>query len=540
MAKAKSTKNRIKKIEKLTSQQQIKEWKKCHDDPLYFINNYVQIKAGQEGRKFFNTYEFQDDIINLINENKDTIILKSRQMGISTILSSYALWLALFNDDKLILIVSNKLKAAQSLLRKIKYAYRFLPDFLRERATVNNTSTFSFQNDSEIIASAASEDTARGEGASLLIFDEVAMLNYGLVTQMWASIYPTLATGGRAVLLSTPKGSGKNFFYEKWKGCNLENNENNFVGYKLMWYMHPDRDEKWRNDQTKQLGKKIAMQENDCVFLSDGDAIVDALFLKELIEDLPPFEIDESSYLYNQIRYFKRPEEGGVYAMGVDTARGDGSDSSAISVFDTETLEQVCEFNAQCSTNDLYKIVAYIGEYYNFALAVVENNGLGWATIQGLIDIEYPNLYYTIKDMPVYDVKLILAQGWDNVSNDKKTPGFSTTGETRPNVLNYFIKSLENGDIKINGIRTLNELKDFVWKRGRYDHADGAHDDLIFASAIVLYVLKTWGFILKEAIKITRAQLGAFKKGTPDGLFGENDIDVSNLKSTDLDNFFNF
>lgn len=374
-----------------------------------------------------------------------------------------------------------------------------------------------------------------------VISHNCAFVPKNIAEEIWSSVYPTLATGGKSILLSTPKGSGKNFFYEKWKGCSLENRTNEFAGYKLLWNLHPDRTQVWRDAQTKQLGELLAKQENDCVFLSEDNAIVNPLLLEEFLKNLPDYETDDTNYLYESIWYFKKPEEGRIYVAGIDTARGDGSDSSAISIFDGDTFEQVCEFNSQCSTSDLVKVATYLGYMYNEALLIPESNGLGWSTVQGLIDVEYPNLYYSIKDMPIYDMKKILRLGWDNIDQDKKTPGFSTTPITRPNLLNKFIKDFENKVLKINSKRLLNELKDFVWKKGRYDHADGAHDDCILASAIAYYVFSTWGVILREGMEMTKQQILGFGKNTAKDNYNKEYVQgtkqLSAVKS--LDDFFN-
>lgn len=255
------------------AQQNIKElikfeYARCLEDPVYFIKKYCFIQHPVKGRIKFELYPFQEKtLIELIHHDKN-IILKSRQLGISTLSAAYSLWLTMFHRDKSVLVVATKQDVAKNLITKSREMYAYLPQWLQsqQKTDENNKMSIRFLNGSQIKAVSGAGDSGRSEALSLLIIDECAFIQH--IEDLWASVQQTLATGGKAILLSTPNGVG-NFFHRTWQRA--EEQENGFNPIKLHWTVHPDRDEAWRLKQTAELGEKLAAQECDCLW---GEAMV--------------------------------------------------------------------------------------------------------------------------------------------------------------------------------------------------------------------------------------------------------------------------
>ena len=252
------------------------EYLNCASDPAHFMRKYCNIQHPQRGRVIFNLYPFQGKVLNLWKDNPYSIILKSRQLGISTLAAGYSLWLMLFHKDKNVLCLATKQETAKNMVTKVKFMYDNLPSWLKISAEENNKLTLRLTNGSQIKAVSAAGDAGRSEAVSLLIVDEAAFIDN--IGEIWASAQQTLATGGGAIVLSTPFGTG-NWFHQTW--VKAESNENQFLPIKLPWYVHPERNEEWRKMQDELLGDpRLAAQECDCDFSTSGDVV----FYPEFIE----------------------------------------------------------------------------------------------------------------------------------------------------------------------------------------------------------------------------------------------------------------
>ena len=238
------------------------EYIQCAKDPGHFMRKYCNIQHPQRGRVIFNLFPFQAKVLNLWKDNPYSLILKSRQLGISTLAAGYSLWLMLFHKDKNILCIATKQETAKNMVTKTKFMYDNLPSWLKIGAEENNKLTLRLTNGSQIKATSAASDAGRSEAVSLLIIDEAAFIDG--IEPIWASAQQTLATGGGAIVLSTPFGTG-NWFHKTW--VKAEAGENGFLPIKLPWYLHPERNQEWRNKQDTELGDpRLAAQECDCDF----------------------------------------------------------------------------------------------------------------------------------------------------------------------------------------------------------------------------------------------------------------------------------
>ena len=191
------------------------EYIKCIGDPIYFMKKYCWIQHPTRGRIQFNLFPFQEGTLNQLNKNDRSIILKSRQLGISTLSAGIALHMMLFQKDKAILVVATKQDTAKNLVTKVKFMYDGLPSWLKLGFVENNKLALRLKNGSQIKAVSAASDAGRSEAISLLIIDEAAFIEENRIEEIWGSSQQTLATGGKSIVLSTPNGTG-NFFHRMW------------------------------------------------------------------------------------------------------------------------------------------------------------------------------------------------------------------------------------------------------------------------------------------------------------------------------------
>ncbi|HPM21444.1 MAG TPA: terminase family protein, partial [Thermotogota bacterium] len=412
-----------------------------------------------------------------LRNNNRVIILKSRQLGISTLTAAYSLWYMIFNEYKSIYTVATKTKVAKNLVDKVRLMHANLPSWLKPECVEDNKLNMKYSNGSSISAGSSSSDEGRSEAISVFLIDECGFVPN--VDQLWAAIQPTVSTGGTIIMLSTPNGVG-NLFHRTW--VDAEANKNDFCGIELPWQVHPERDEKWRRQQDIELGARNAKQECDCSFLSTGDAVFDGEKLEEYISKYQQEPI-EKPLINKDMWIWKFPEEGHRYLLAADTARGDANDSSAIHIIDIDEMEQVAEYSGKISTTQLANLCINYATIYNDAIVIPENTGIGWATVQSILDRGTKNLFYSTDNMKYRDESKYK-------TNDKKksVPGFTMSAATRPLCIDKMIINFENEYVKIRSSRLLNQMKVFVWQNGKAQAMSGYNDDLVLAMSIGLYV----------------------------------------------------
>lgn len=271
------------------------EYKKCASDNVHFFKRYSIIQHPIKGKINFNLYEFQEETLKQFQKYRFNIVLKSRQMGISTLVSGYGLYKMLFQDDFKVLVIANKQDVAKNIIEKVKLMHSNLPVWMRQETITENKTELVFKNGSSIKAVASSPSAGRSEALSLLIVDEAAFCES--FAEIWTSAQMTLATGGDAIVLSTPKGVG-NQFHKMWVQADAgiaEEGMDKFNPICLKWDLHPDRDENWRRQQTELLGERKAAQECDCLWGQSEvtvrnvhTGVVKTITLSELYAELQP------------------------------------------------------------------------------------------------------------------------------------------------------------------------------------------------------------------------------------------------------------
>ena len=474
-----------------------REYAKCAQDPTYFLGKYGIIQHPVRGKVNFNLYDFQEKSLKSFMEHDYNIVLKARQLGLSTLTAGYALWMMTFQQDKNILVIATKQETAKNLVTKVRVMHANLPGWLKQPCVEDNKLSLRYKNGSQIKAVASSEESGRSEALSLLIIDEAAFIDK--IDTIWGAAQQTLATGGRALVISTPNGVG-NFFHKTWIGAEDGTNDFNFI--KLHWSVHPERGQEWRDEQDKLLGPSLAAQECDCDFITSGRGVIDGLLLENLKESSvrEPMEkrgIDSNYWIWQPPNYTKN------YVVSADVSRGDGTDYSAFHIIDVESLEQVAEYKGKISTQDFGNMLVNVASEYNNALLVVENNNIGWAAIQQVIDREYPNLFYTSKDLQYVDVQHQITNKYRSQERNM-VPGFSTTSKSRPLIVAKLEEMFREESVVVHSQRLIDELFVFIYNGNRAEAMTGYNDDLVMSFAIALWVRDTALRLRSEGIELSK------------------------------------
>jgi Terminase large subunit, T4likevirus-type, N-terminal len=480
----------------LTKKEQVDEIMKCGEDPIYFIRKYLYIQHPLKGRLPFDLYPFQEECIEAFLNYKFTIALKSRQLGMSTTISAYCLWMAMFRRDANILIMATKLDVSKFMIQKIRTTFKMLPSWMLslldlKEPEAESVKYIKFNNGGKITAIPTSVDAGRGEAVTLLIVDEAAHVEN--FQELWLGLYPTLSTGGRAIIFSTPKG--KNFFYQMWAEADtgvLEEGrvgqhckgvgKNGFHGIKLPWFVHPERDEKWFEDQAKPMDARGIAQELLCGFEGStltffSQACID--YVRNLSQT--PIGFTGPNNKGQDLHIWKTSVPDHKYVISADVARGDAEDYSTFHVFDTNTSEVVAEYMGKIPPDRFGEWLVEIGKRYNTALIVNEKNTVGIATAIKLRDAEYPNVYY---DLDLQDKMLIMTP------DEKKDvlPGFTISPKNREKILENLEQVIRNQQLKIYSLRFVSQMETFIWNGKRGQALKKRHDDLIMAMAIGLQI----------------------------------------------------
>ena len=481
------------------------EYKKCLVDPIYFMKKYVKIQHPIRGTVNFDLYDFQEKTLTALVNHDFNIILKSRQMGISTLTAAYSLWLMVFHKDKNVLCISINQETSKEIVTRVRFANDNLPSWLKVKEQEDNRLSLRLTNGSQIKAVSSAGTSGRSSALSLLIIDEAAFIDN--IAEIWLSAQYTLSTGGRAIMLSTPNGVG-NFFHQTW--IKAEAKENEFNTIRLPWHLHPERDQSWRDKQTELSGVKGAAQECDCDFATTGNGIVDAatidFYKQSKVKD--PIEMRGMDHGYWIWEY---PDYSRNYIVSADVARGDGADYSAFQVLDVESLTQVAEYKGQIGTKDYGNMLVTVATDYNNALLIVENANIGWAVLQQIIDRQYQNTFYSSADLQYVDVERQLT---NKINRDEKKmiPGFTNSQKTRPLLISKLESYFRERSVEVRSLRFMDELAVFIWDGNKVAAMKGYNDDLVMAMSIGLWVRDTALKLRQQSMDLNRSMLGGITR----------------------------
>lgn len=497
----------------------LREMRKCKD-PVYFIMNYIHILTpkSKQGSSKFDMYDFQKDCVAAFEENRFNVVLKSRQIGMSTLVSSYIIWLMLFHKNRNILIVSIRREDSAELIQKIKYAYENLPQWLKKIAQPksDNVHTFELDNYSKVSASSTTENMGRGKSLTHLMIDEAAFIE-GL-GQAWVSAWPTISVNGSVIVFSTPNGQG-NFFHELYSKS--EKGENEFNHIKLDWTVDPTRDEKWYNTTISGMSKRQFAQEFSCNFLLSGETVIDGEDILKLKNKI--LNPETVGTLSRKLWTWKEPEGDREYAISADVARGDGEDYSAFCIMDLNSGEVVATYKDKIKTEQYAELLYDMAELYNKALLIVENNNHGWAVLQKLISMKYSNLFWMDKKTQE------IIEGYIDETRTDITPGFPTNVKTRNMLITLLEESIRTQKVKLYCSRTIEEMETFIWENGKAQAKKGKNDDLLMSLAIGIFVKEiTYNKSMKSSDirRLFQKTVSVIKKSLNYTLPGENGYSV--------------
>ena len=437
------------------------ELRKCADDPVYFIRNYVYITHPVKGRIPFNLYRFQERLLREVMANRFSITRKFRQAGITTICAAYSLWYAIFKKDKNIVVVSIGERESTDFLDRAKEMYHDLPAWLKPKAIKENQHTLKLSTGSVIKSQPAG--AGRGQPVSILIVDEAAFIDG--MEDYWKAVYPTVSTGGEVVMISTVNGMG-NLYYDLYRKAELGQNEFHII--RIHWQEHPDYDDKWAKVTRANLGEKGWLQEVEGEFLGTGDTFIETDVLRE-IRDHTSSEYYEK--YYRMMRVWKDPEPYAQYMITADASYGRGRDHSAFHIINLYTGEQCAEFYSNTvSLPDFAKYIAQEGNRYNLAYVAPERNVLGLELIRCLFeDHEYDNMWL----------------------DEKGDFGFLVNNKNKETLMTYLQDKLANSKLKINSKRTFDELSTFIISNsGKLEAEKGHHDDLVMSLALAAFLME--------------------------------------------------
>lgn len=475
------------------TEDELVEFMKCADPvtgPEYFMDHYFYIQHPTRGKMLYHPYEYQKKLIHTYHNYRFSISMMPRQTGKSTSAAGYLLWYAMFVPDSTILIAAHKFTGAQEIMQRIRFAYELCPDFIRAGVTSYNKGSIDFENGSRIVSATTTETTGRGMSITLLYADEFAFVRPGIAKEFWTSISPTLATGGKAIITSTPN-SDEDQFALMWKMANKTEDEygnptevgtNGFRAYRSYWQEHPDRDEKWGQEMEAQLGTDRFRREIGCEFIINDETLIAPTKLLDLI-GIDPVERT------GQVRWYKQPEKGKIYVVALDPSLGTGGDPAAIQIFEANTTVQIGEWRHNKTTipeqiKILADVCAYINNITNKPEQIyysVENNTIGEAA---LICIEQYG-EEKIKGYFLSDRSVVSSGG------RRFRKGYNTTNRSKLTACSKLKTLVESGKMTINSKPLISELKNFVAHGTSYAAKIGETDDLVMATLLAVRMMQT-------------------------------------------------
>jgi hypothetical protein len=450
------------------TKEQILEFQKCEKDPLYFMENYVQIVSLDEGLVPFKMYDFQKKIVQTIHENRFTICKLPRQSGKSTTTISYLLHYALFNPNSNIAILANKSSTARDILGRLQLAYENLPKWLQQGVINWNKGNIELENKSTIVAAATSSSAIRGGSYNIIFLDEFAFVPANIAEQFFSSVYPTISSGQKTkmIIVSTPHGM--NMYYKLW--VDAENKRNDYIPIEVHWSEVPGRDEAWKEATIRNTSLEQFQSEFECEFLGSIDTLISPSKIKTLAH-LNPIESNAGVDIY------VRPEKDKTYVCTVDVARGTIKDYSAFVVFDVTQMPY--KVVAKYRSNEIKpyvfpNIIARIAKAYNTAHILVEVNDLGQQISDALhFEIEYDNLLMTTQKGRAGQI--LGAQ----FSGRGTSLGVRMTKQIKKLGCSNFKTLIESDKLIVNDFNIIEEMSTFSKRGNSWQAEDGCNDDLI-------------------------------------------------------------
>jgi len=450
------------------TQEQVEDFIRCSQDPIYFIEKYVNIVSIDEGLVPFHMYPFQQNIVQSFHDNRFTICKLPRQSGKSTVVLSYLIHYILFNDQVNVAILANKAATARDLLSRLQLSYEHLPSWLQQGVMNWNKGSLELENGSKILAASTSASAIRGGSYNIIFLDEFAFIPSTIAEQFFSSVYPTISSGqkSKVMIISTPHGM--NMFYKMW--TDAENKRNDFTPIEVHWSEVPGRDEEWKEQTIKNTSEQQFLQEFECSFLGS----VNTLISSSKIQTIPHNDPIEKNAGFD---VYERPQKDRSYCMTVDVARGSANDYSAFVVIDITTVPYrlVAKYRSNEIKPLIFPDIIYrTAKSYNDAQILVEINDIGGQIADALHhDMAYENI---IQSQVKGRLGQIVSSGFGDGQSEL---GIRTTKSLKRIGCSNLKQLIESDKLLLNDFDIIVEMSTFVQKGASFEADDGSTDDLM-------------------------------------------------------------
>lgn len=532
------------------------EYLKCTSDPKYPIQTYFEtFDKTQDKFVKFNLFDGQKTLIDNYNEHRHNLVLKYRQAGITTVTAAYAAVKTAFSKQgspERVLIIANKQETAIEFLSKIVTFIKQLPDWINVDFSKSSQKHVKLSNGSELKAVATSPDALRGYTPTILILDEAAFIEGGQT--LWSACLAAISTGGKSILISTPNGLD-DIYHAAYDGS--INNENDFVITHLKWWgdprfnkdlkmvktkdivdwIHKPKEEKieevlevgkqltfdqitdyiskgykpfstWYEKMCRDMNfnKRMINQELETHFIGSGDNVIDGEAIKSQEETNVKDPIKKVLAWGNNLWIWEYPKKGCRYIAAFDPARGDSDDHAAFVIVNFDTYEQVLEYRGKITPDIAAQLIYEYGIMYNAFTTFDITGGMGLVTTTKLKELKYPKslLHYDNDDgSEVY------------IPKENEPPGINFASKNRRSlIVSALEEAVVRGGFKVRSIRAISEMKKFVFKNGKPEHMKGAHDDILMAIGMCIYIANNSFKRLQQSNEMTKSMLDSWKVKT--------------------------
>jgi hypothetical protein len=498
----------------------LRDFKNCAEPDtgaLYFMVNHMRIQHPTRGGIDFEPFDYQLDLIENYNNNRFSINMLGRQMGKTTVAAGYLLWFAMFKPDSTILVAAHKQSGASEIMQRVRYAYECAPDHIRAGVTEYNKGSITFDNGSRIVSTTTTENTGRGMSLTLIYLDEFAFVPPRIAKEFWASLSPTLATGGRAIITSTPN-SDDDTFATIWKQANRTFDDsgeekdvgtNGFKHLLATWSEHPERDDAWAYEERSRIGEERFRREHECEFVIYDETLISPLKLLELEGADPLIRM-------GQVRWYKHPSPECMYCVSLDPSAGTGGDNAAIQVLELPTMIQVGEWSSnkvpiEGQVKVMMEIMQYIKECSGYQIYwTVENNSIGEAALVVIRDTGEENFPGEMLHEP------------RKIQGKKGRKGFHTTHKSKMESCLVLKRLVENDKIHIKSKALISELKNFVARGNSFGGKPGEFDDLVMSLTLGIRMVEFISTFEDDVYNVINSSLGL---SDMDWMTGDNDAD---------------
>jgi len=460
------------------TEEQILEFLRCKQDPVYFARNYIKIVSLDHGLVPFEMYPFQEKLIRNFHAHRFNICKMPRQTGKSTTCVSYLLHYAVFNDNVNIAILANKASTAGDLLSRLQLAYENLPKWMQQGIIAWNKRSMELENGSKIIAASTSASAVRGGSYNIIFLDEFAFIPNHIADEFFASVYPTISSGQstKVIIVSTPHGM--NHFYRLWHDSERERNE--YIPIEVHWSEVPGRDTKWKASTIANTSEQQFRVEFECEFLGSVDTLIAPSKLKSMVYD-DPVKTNGSLYVYNE------PDKIRDYIITVDVARGVSKDYSAFIVFDITTFpyKVVAKYrNNEIKPMLFPSVIEEVARAYNNAYILCEVNDIGDQVASILnFDLEYENILMCSMRGRAGQ---IVGTGF---SGKKTQLGVKMSSTTKKVGCSNLKTLIEDNKLIITDYDTISELTTFIQRKQSFEAEEGCNDDLAMCLVIFSWLV---------------------------------------------------